>query len=158
MSRSPPLRLPSWNDVSWVASPRYDCVIGVSGGVDSTYAAYLTKKLGLRPLAVHLDNGWDSELAVANIEKVLKAELLRLGWPLLKTHDVQHLSSELDARGSDLAAMYRPLAEDLAEVYMIDRYPGFDLEEADWPDYRAKLAQVEALFLAVKARLPQPQN
>lgn len=50
----------------------YDCVVGVSGGVDSTYTAYLVKKLGLRPLAVHFDNGWDSELAVSNIEKVLK--------------------------------------------------------------------------------------
>lgn len=50
----------------------YDCVIGVSGGVDSTYVAYLVKQLGLRPLAVHMDNGWDSELAVSNIEKVLK--------------------------------------------------------------------------------------
>jgi len=49
----------------------YDCLIGVSGGVDSTYLAYLTKKLGLRPLAVHLDNGWDSELAVQNIENVV---------------------------------------------------------------------------------------
>tara|TARA_R110000822_G_scaffold300911_1_gene424482 strand:- start:6821 stop:7984 length:1164 start_codon:yes stop_codon:yes gene_type:complete len=51
---------------------KYDCIIGVSGGVDSTYVAYLVKKLGLRPLAVHLDNGWDSELAVSNIEKTLK--------------------------------------------------------------------------------------
>jgi len=50
----------------------YDCIIGVSGGVDSTYLAYLVKKLGLRPLAIHLDNGWDSELAVDNIEKILK--------------------------------------------------------------------------------------
>lgn len=50
----------------------YDCVIGVSGGVDSTYVAYLTHELGLRPLAVHFDNGWNSELAVANIEKTLK--------------------------------------------------------------------------------------
>lgn len=50
----------------------YDCVIGVSGGVDSTYVAYLTHELGLRPLAVHFDNGWNSELAVANIEKALK--------------------------------------------------------------------------------------
>lgn len=49
----------------------YDCIIGVSGGVDSTYVAYLTKRLGLRPLAIHFDNGWNSELAVANIEKVL---------------------------------------------------------------------------------------
>jgi N-acetyl sugar amidotransferase len=49
----------------------YDCVIGVSGGVDSTYTAYMVKQWGLRPLAVHLDNGWNSELAVSNIEKVL---------------------------------------------------------------------------------------
>lgn len=49
----------------------YDCLIGVSGGVDSTYVAYLVKNLGLRPLAIHLDNGWNSELAVKNIENVL---------------------------------------------------------------------------------------
>jgi len=50
----------------------YDCVIGVSGGVDSTYVAYMMKQLGLHPLAVHLDNGWNHELAVNNIEKVLR--------------------------------------------------------------------------------------
>lgn len=50
----------------------YDCIIGVSGGVDSTYVAYLVKQLGLRALAVHFDNGWNSELAVSNIEHVLK--------------------------------------------------------------------------------------
>ncbi|MDB3923139.1 N-acetyl sugar amidotransferase [Luminiphilus sp.] len=49
----------------------YDCIIGVSGGVDSTYVAYLVKHLGLRPLAIHFDNGWNSELAVKNIEAVL---------------------------------------------------------------------------------------
>ncbi len=50
----------------------FDCLIGVSGGVDSTYVAYLVKKkLGLRPLAVHLDNGWNSELAVDNITRAL---------------------------------------------------------------------------------------
>jgi hypothetical protein len=46
-------------------------VIGVSGGVDSSYLAYLTKAWGLRPLAVHFDNGWDSELAVHNIHTLL---------------------------------------------------------------------------------------
>jgi N-acetyl sugar amidotransferase len=50
----------------------YDCVIGVSGGIDSTYVAYLTRRWNLRPLAVHFDNGWNSELAVSNIEKTLK--------------------------------------------------------------------------------------
>lgn len=54
------------------AGQDYDCLIGVSGGVDSTYVAYLVKEKGLRPLAVHFDNGWNSELAVQNIEKVLK--------------------------------------------------------------------------------------
>ena len=50
---------------------QYDCIIGISGGVDSTYTAWLVKKLGLRPLAIHLDNGWNSELAVKNIENIL---------------------------------------------------------------------------------------
>jgi len=49
----------------------YDCIIGVSGGVDSTYVAYWAKNNGLRPLAIHFDNGWNSELAVSNIEKTL---------------------------------------------------------------------------------------
>jgi len=50
---------------------KYDCIIGISGGVDSTYTAWLVKQMGLRPLAIHLDNGWDSELAVKNIENIL---------------------------------------------------------------------------------------
>lgn len=54
------------------AGKSYDCIIGISGGVDSTYVAWLVKKYGLRPLAIHLDNGWNSELAVANIEKTLE--------------------------------------------------------------------------------------
>jgi N-acetyl sugar amidotransferase len=52
---------------------KYDCVIGVSGGVDSSYVAHLvTKVYGLRPLAVHLDNGWNTELATANVESLVK--------------------------------------------------------------------------------------
>lgn len=50
----------------------YDCIIGLSGGVDSTYVAYRVKELGLRPLAVHFDSGWNSELAVKNIENIVK--------------------------------------------------------------------------------------
>lgn len=50
----------------------YDCVIGLSGGVDSTYVALKVKELGLRPLAVHFDSGWNSELAVSNIENIVK--------------------------------------------------------------------------------------
>jgi len=67
----------------------YDCVVGVSGGTDSTFVAYLVKSLGLRPLAVHFDNGWDSELAVANIRQVLETldivlETYVVDWPQFK--------------------------------------------------------------------------
>jgi N-acetyl sugar amidotransferase len=51
---------------------KYDCIVGVSGGVDSTYLAYKAKELNLNPLIVHYDNGWDSELAVMNIENLVK--------------------------------------------------------------------------------------
>ncbi len=50
----------------------YDCVIGLSGGADSSYVLLRAKDLGLRPLAVHFDNGWNSELAVKNIENLVK--------------------------------------------------------------------------------------
>lgn len=53
------------------AGRSYDVIVGVSGGVDSTYVALLAKELGLRPLAVHCDNGWNSELAVKNIENIV---------------------------------------------------------------------------------------
>jgi len=50
---------------------RYDCIIGISGGVDSAYLALKMKEKGLRPLLVHVDNGWNSEIAVSNIEKLI---------------------------------------------------------------------------------------
>jgi len=46
----------------------YDSIIGVSGGIDSTYTLYMAKQLGLRPLAVHFDNGWNTEMSVNNIK------------------------------------------------------------------------------------------
>ena len=50
----------------------YDCLIGVSGGVDSSYVAMKVIEMGLRPLAIHLDNGWNSDVAVSNIEKIMR--------------------------------------------------------------------------------------
>lgn len=51
----------------------YDCAIGLSGGVDSSYLAYVaSKQLGLRLLAVHVDAGWNSELATRNIENIVR--------------------------------------------------------------------------------------
>jgi N-acetyl sugar amidotransferase len=52
---------------------KYDCIVGVSGGTDSSFMVYLAKKAGLRPLAVHYDNTWNSAIATQNIEKVLRA-------------------------------------------------------------------------------------
>jgi N-acetyl sugar amidotransferase len=56
-----------------VAPSGYDSVIGLSGGVDSSYTALQAKRMGLNPLAVHFDNGWNSELAVENIQRIVEA-------------------------------------------------------------------------------------
>lgn len=56
----------------------YECILGLSGGADSSYLALKVKELGLRPLVVHVDGGWNSELAVKNIESVVKY----CGWDL----------------------------------------------------------------------------
>lgn len=50
----------------------YDCILGLSGGVDSSYLVLKAKEWGLRPLLLHVDAGWNSELAVSNIEVVTK--------------------------------------------------------------------------------------
>ncbi|MFP6768430.1 MAG: N-acetyl sugar amidotransferase [Planctomycetaceae bacterium] len=50
----------------------YDCIVGISGGRDTCYCLYKCKELGLRPLAVHFDNGWDSEIAKTNLRNVLE--------------------------------------------------------------------------------------
>lgn len=49
----------------------YDCIVGVSGGVDSSWTLVKVVELGLRPLAVHMDNGWNSELAQNNIANLI---------------------------------------------------------------------------------------
>lgn len=49
---------------------KYDCLLGLSGGVDSSYMALLVKEFELRPLVIHLDNGWNSDIAVKNIENI----------------------------------------------------------------------------------------
>lgn len=76
----------------------YDCIVGVSGGVDSTYVAYLVKELGLRPLAIHFDNNWNSELAVSNIQKTLTTLNIDLytyviDWPEFKDLQLSFLKA-----------------------------------------------------------------
>ena len=68
---------------------QYNCIIGMSGGVDSSYVCYLAKKLELKPLCVHFDNGWNSETAVRNIHKIVNncgfdLETYVIDWPEFK--------------------------------------------------------------------------
>jgi N-acetyl sugar amidotransferase len=78
---------------------RYDCLIGLSGGWDSSYTAWvIVKELGLKPLAVHVDNGWNSELAVNNIENIverLDIDLITvvLDWQEFRSLQVAYLRS-----------------------------------------------------------------
>lgn len=87
------------------------------------------------------------------LEKILKAELIRLGWPLEKTHDLEVLLAAFEERNSDLLALVEPLCTALNEVYFTNRYPGFDLDDPDWPALRAQVEQTTALLAAVQARL-----
>ena len=112
---------------------------------------------GIQLLAAQQMSYWmcQSKLAEA-LEKTLKAELIRLGWHLEKTHDLHRLGRELQARGSDLAKAVQPLCNALAEVYFSHRYPGFDLEEENWVELNAWIAQIATLLGTVKGRLPPP--
>ena len=77
-------------------SKEYDCLIGLSGGVDSSYVAWLlVKELGLRPLAVHMDNGWNSELAVSNIERIVKKLDIDLHTEVLDWEEFRELQKAL---------------------------------------------------------------
>jgi N-acetyl sugar amidotransferase len=99
----------------------YDCIIGVSGGVDSTYTAWLVKKHGLRPLAVHLDNGWNSELAVKNIENILNLLQIDLytevlDWDMFKDLQLSFLKAstpdgEIPTDHAILAILYKVAAK-----------------------------------------------
>lgn len=78
----------------------YDCLIGVSGGVDSSYVAYIVKELGLRPLAVHMDNGWNSEESVKNIRNLctnldIDYESYVLNWDEFKDIQLSILKSSI---------------------------------------------------------------
>lgn len=108
---------------------RYDCLIGVSGGVDSTYAALLVKQLGLRPLAVHMDNGWNSETSVRNIENIIKRLGIDLYTEVLQWDEFRRLQlaflrastpdSEVPTDHAIFATLYR-VARQHAIQWIID--------------------------------------
>lgn len=79
----------------------FDCIIGLSGGLDSSYLAYIAKeKLGLRPLLFHVDAGWNTESAVGNIEKLVDGLDLDLyteviNWEEMKSLQLSFLKSQI---------------------------------------------------------------
>ena len=79
----------------------FDCIIGVSGGLDSSYTAYVAKEImGLRPLIYHVDAGWNSDQAVSNIEKLLSGLNLELytdviNWEEMKDVQLAFLKSQI---------------------------------------------------------------
>ncbi len=75
---------------------KYDCAIGLSGGIDSSYVALVAVRHGLRPLAVHVDNGWNTEMAVQNIERIVRR---------LKLDLVTHVIDWEEFRGIQLSLL-----------------------------------------------------
>ncbi|MDD5583835.1 MAG: N-acetyl sugar amidotransferase [Candidatus Omnitrophica bacterium] len=72
-------------------SDGYNCVIGLSGGVDSSYLAYIVKRAGLNPLAIHVDNGWNTELSIKNIENIVKRLDIDLYTHVIKWEEFREL-------------------------------------------------------------------
>ncbi|MEC5156977.1 N-acetyl sugar amidotransferase [Chryseobacterium sp. MP_3.2] len=79
----------------------FDCIIGISGGLDSSYALYVAKEImGLRPLAFHVDAGWNTDHAVKNIESIVKNLNVDLyteviNWEEMKDLQVSFLRSQI---------------------------------------------------------------
>ncbi|MGN5145024.1 N-acetyl sugar amidotransferase [Aeromonas veronii] len=76
----------------------YDCILGLSGGLDSAYLALVMKEHGMRPLVVHVDAGWNSELAVYNIEKIVKycgydLHTQVMNWPEVRDLQLSYLKA-----------------------------------------------------------------
>ena len=82
---------------------KYDCIVGVSGGCDSSFMLYQIKELGLRPLAVHFDNTWNSKISVENIHRILKGLDVDLETYVVDNEEYDDLSrSFLEAGVPDL--------------------------------------------------------
>lgn len=94
-----------------------------------------------------------SKLAEA-LEKGLKSDLLTRGWPLEKTHDLQKLNDALVAYDESVDELLQSLVDDLAECYIEERYPGFDLEDPDWSAAADLLAHVSEYIVKLERKQP----
>lgn len=82
------------------ANKDYDCILGLSGGVDSSYLALKLYEAGIRPLVVHVDGGWNSELAVKNIENIVNycgwhLHTIVIDWEEMKDLQLAYLKSAI---------------------------------------------------------------
>jgi HEPN domain-containing protein len=110
---------------------------------------------GVRLNVIHQVAYYSAQAKLAEVlEKILKAELIRLGWPLERTHDLGKLFGELTARQATILPQASPLVNELNQVYFVARYPGFDLDDPDWPTLRQQVEAVGKLLDVVKAAIP----
>ena len=82
------------------SSKNYDCIVGLSGGTDSSYVIYKLWKLGINPLVIHMDNGWNSSTSNLNISKILNItkfdyETLILNWKEFKDLQLSFLRADV---------------------------------------------------------------
>ena len=103
----------------------FDCIIGLSGGLDSSYVAYIAKEImGLRPLLLHVDAGWNTEQAVSNIEKLVNGLNLDLyteviNWEEMKDLQVAFLKSQISDQDLPQDAAFFSALYKFAKKYKI---------------------------------------
>lgn len=135
----------------------YDCLIGISGGVDSSYLAYNAKRLGLRPLIVHFDNGWDSELSIKNIENIVKKldfeyQTYVVDWEEFKDIQLAYLEAsvidlETPTDHAILAALYK-ICTDFKIKYIISgsNYATEAIMPQSWGYDSKDIKQLKAIY------------
>jgi len=112
----------------------YDCIVGLSGGVDSCYVIHLMKTMGVRPLAVHIDNGWNTELAVQNIKNLLErldVDLFTyvLNWEEFRDLQLAFLKASTPDSEIPTDHMIRPILSMVADHYNV-KYVIFGINSA----------------------------
>lgn len=99
----------------------FDCILGISGGTDSSYLTHLAAELGLRPLVVHVDTGWNSPESEANVRSLVKAigfdlEIVRVDWDEMRDLQIAFYKAsvkncEIPQDHAFLAVLYKKAAE-----------------------------------------------
>lgn len=99
----------------------HDCILGISGGTDSSYLTHLAAELGLRPLVVHVDTGWNSPESEANVRSLVDAigfelEIVRVDWDEMRDLQIAFYNAsvkncEIPQDHAFLAALYQKAAE-----------------------------------------------